>query len=67
MPSCLGFSQSSSMHSKSIVSKSDRYCLTSHVFGYISLLKKVKVKFALGGFLSDSFSKRIGIVTAKQC
>lgn len=55
MPNCLEFSQSSSMHSKWIVSKSDRYCLTSYVFGYISLIKKVKAKFALGGFFGFVF------------
>ena len=57
MPSCLEFSQSSSMHSKWIVSKSDRYCLTSYVFGYISLIKKVKAKFAQGGFFRIRFKE----------
>ena len=39
------------------VSKSDRYCLTSYVFGYISLIKKVKAKFELGGFFRIRFQR----------
>ena len=66
MPSCLEFSQSSSMHSKWIVGKSDRYCLTSYVFGYISLIKKVKAKFALGGFFRIRFKKIMQVLSLRN-